>query len=181
MTTSLTFLLSLIGSLFSFNPASQASTDPVVNDDFQQHITSALHYDNNIVLRNFDGTNSTIYIYKTSATLRNSDGTQCSIYFFGGNSLNLIALDGSSRTVYHHGASSTITDPRDGSQIFVNHSRTTSTCSQPDARHTINHTLNIGLQKSSSRRTPKGINVLIHHNWLMKKEIAKAVAEMEEK
>lgn len=162
----LSLLLSFSTLCFSYNPSIQATNDSYNLDNFRQDLSTAIHHENNIVLRNFDGTNSSIYINYNFATLNNADGTQSTIYFDRLNSINLIALDGTRRTVTQHGSSSTVINEIDATQIFVNHSRTTSTCSQEDARHTINH--NLGLVKRGPR-TKRAIDVLIHMNWLMRK------------
>lgn len=163
--------LPLLLLLFSF-----ASQDTISNDDkFEQHISSAYHYHSNVMIRNYDGTSSSIYKSGSTITIFNSDGTQMSITYNGNKFSTIIAMDGKSRTVHHSGFSSTINNHYDATQIFVNHTGVTSTCTLPDATHTINHTFGF----SKEWRKKSSVDVLIHMNWLMKKKMNEAIAAEE--
>ena len=137
-----------------------------------QAFSNAYHYGSNISIRNFDDTRSTIDRSGNSATLFNSDGTHSTIYFFGRSS-TIIGIDGTSSWISHNGRSSTITRS-DGTQFFVNHMNSTSSIWTAQGTHTITHTFG----KMEERCRKDRMDVLIHMNWLIKKEIAEATAEL---
>ena len=133
-------------------------------DKSNQAVTNVYHYGNNISLKNFDGTRSTIHMNGNSATLFNSDGTQSTIDFFGDSSV-LIANDGTSSSVFHNGFSSTV-HTADGTQAMVNHMNSTSSYSIANEKHIIMHTFGNICERLYKNR----IDVLIHMNWLVQKE-----------
>ncbi len=155
--------------LLSFT-ASESST--LVNKN-NHEFTSTYHYLNNISLKNFDGTRSTVYVSGNSATLMNSDGTQSTIDFCG-NSSTLIAIDGTSASIFHNGISSTVFNS-DGTQIIVSHMQSTSLCYTENGKHMIMHTFG----DMRERRHKNKIDVLIHMNWLLQKKAIKAMDELD--
>lgn len=145
-----------------------------VDNDKKRDFTNIYHYGNNISVRNFDGTLSTVYINFNSATLFNPDGTQSTIDS-GKNSSRLITSDGNVATVVHSGYSSTVRRAN-GTQFLISHRNSTSSCSTEDGKHTIMH--NFGFVEEICNKNM--VDVLVHANWLIQLEVAQAAEETSE-
>ena len=138
----------------------------------KQAYTNVYHYRNNISLKNFDGTISTIQVIGSSAILYNSDGSQSAIDLCGRSS-TLTAIDGTSLSVFHNPSSSRVFNP-DGTSIIINHMNNTSSCLTASGKHTIMHTFG----DMRERRYKNRIDVLIHMNWLIQNEAVEATDEL---
>jgi len=155
--------------LFSF----LTSGDSFLENKTDKVYTNVYHYNNNVVLKNFDGTTSTIQLYGNSASLINADGTQSTI-IYGVNSSTLISSDGTSSLISHSGSTSSVAIP-DGTRININHMQRSSTCTTDEGKHRIMHTFTRFIDSCNSS-TKEKIDVLIHVNWIMQ---TKALATVE--